>query len=76
MANLRSGQKLRELREQANKSREWIAVQSSVSTSTIARWELSGKVPNIEAVTRIAATLAVSSSELLELDALETAGSR
>lgn len=60
MSELRCGNRVRQRREELGLSRERLAVNSEVSTSTIARLELADKLPGSEALIRIASTLRVS----------------
>lgn len=59
------GAVVREAREKLPLSREKLASQVGVSTSTIARLENRDRLPNVAALVRIAATVGVSVAELL-----------
>lgn len=66
MAKLLPGERVRERREELGLSREQLAQTSKLSTSTIARLELSGKLPNAAGLIRISRALDISLDELVE----------
>lgn len=59
------GRVVRSAREAASLTREELARRSRVSTSTVARLELSDRLPNTHALIRIAAQLDVGVADLL-----------
>lgn len=59
------GQVIRAAREDAGLSREKLAYETGVSTSTLARLELRNRLPNALALARIAARVGVSVADLL-----------
>jgi transcriptional regulator with XRE-family HTH domain len=67
------GANLRKARERREWSRETLARKSGVSTPTIARCELYGKVPRLDNLTALAGALDVELAELLGTAAQEPA---
>lgn len=55
---------IREARENAKLSREKLAAESGVSVSTIVRLERDNRLPNVAALARIAAQVAVPVADL------------
>ena len=67
MSKLRPGTRVRQRREEVGLSREKLAFKANVSSSTVARLELSDKLPGSAALIRIAQTLGLSLDELTEM---------
>ncbi|WP_390623417.1 helix-turn-helix domain-containing protein [Subtercola endophyticus] len=65
LTNDKTGASLRSAREQIGLTREELARQAKTSTSTIARMELNGHVPNGTTLVRIAAVLGLSADTIL-----------
>ena len=59
------GRLIRAAREAADLTRENLAHETGVSTSTIARLELKDQIPNVLALTRIAGRLGIPVVDLL-----------
>lgn len=62
---LRYGSQVRRRREELGLTREMLAHNSGVSTSTVARLELDDKLPSAEGLARIARQLGISLDGLL-----------
>lgn len=59
-----AGQVIRAAREKAKVSREKLAAEAGVSVSTIVRLERDNRLPNVVALARIAAKIAVPVADL------------
>jgi transcriptional regulator with XRE-family HTH domain len=59
------GERIRTAREAVGLSRERLAYEAEVSTSTVARLELSSRLPNALALARIAARVGVPIADLI-----------
>lgn len=66
MAKLRPGAQVRQRREELGLTREKLAFTAEVSTSTVARLELSDKLPGIAGLIRISRVLGLSLDDLTE----------
>jgi transcriptional regulator with XRE-family HTH domain len=68
MAKPSCGSRVRKRREDLGLTRERTAIDAGVSVSTLARLELSDKLPRTESLIEIARRLDISIDELLDAD--------
>lgn len=68
MPNLAVDQTVRRRREELGLTREQLAAESQTSTSTIARLELQGHMPNARTLARIASVIQLPVDALLSAD--------